>query len=79
MTDSMKDLLSKREPTEPKEFQIIRNFVTDNFNEPISLSSRNNQIIISVNNSAFAGVLQLRLHEIEKLLNKKNVLRVRLL
>ncbi len=79
MTDSMKDLLSKRGPTEPKEFQIIRKFVTDNFDEPISLSSQNNQIIISVNNSAFAGILQLRLHDIEKLLPKKCALRIRLL
>jgi hypothetical protein len=78
MTDSMKDLLSKRGPSEPKEFQIIRKFVSDNFDEPITLSSRNNQIIIIVTNSAFAGVLQLHLHEIQKQLSDNQTVRIQI-
>jgi hypothetical protein len=74
----MKDLLSKRGQNEPKEFQIIRKYISDNFDESINLSSRNNQIIISVNNSAFAGVLQLHLHEVQKLMQKKQSIRIQL-
>lgn len=79
MTDSMEDLLSKRGPSEPIEFQIIRKYISDNFDEPISLSSRNNQIIITVNNSAFAGALQLQLHEVRELLPDKQLIRVQIL
>lgn len=76
MIDSVADLLAKRKNREPAEFQVIRNFIKKEYNEQVDLSILNNQILIGVNNSAFAGDLQLRLHEIESLMPKQTKLRI---
>lgn len=76
MTTSIKDLLSKRISDEPPEFQIIRDFVQEKFQEKVDLKLQNNTIVIGVKGSALAGELQLCLHDLKDKLSRHYKIRI---
>lgn len=79
MTESMGDLLARRPvPQEPKEFAIIREFVTGRFNSKVHLENHDRSIIIKVDNASLAGALRMELHNLQDLCqtDKKLVIRI---
>ncbi len=78
MSDSIADLLSKRDFEEPPEVRIIKDFIRKQFDVDVSVAIQQQQIIIGVTSSALAGALRMHLHEIQRLLvsDKKLVIRI---
>jgi len=79
MTDSIADLLSKRDFEEPPEVRIIKEFIRKRFDADAAVSLQQQQIIIAVNSSALAGALRMDLHELQRLCttDKKLLIRIR--
>jgi len=78
MADSIGDLLPKKRFSEPKEIEIIKRFILDNFNQPANISLHQTNIIITVGSSAFAGALRARLHELQRLCHTDKQLVIRI-
>ncbi|HSX27185.1 MAG TPA: hypothetical protein VLG25_00185 [Patescibacteria group bacterium] len=78
MTDSIGDLLGKRDFDEPAEIKIIKDFLKDKFQSSASVTIQTNQIIIGISSSALAGSLRMHLHELQKLCNTKKRLVIRI-
>lgn len=78
MTDSIGDLLLKRDFDEPPEVRLIKEFIRKKFGAEVGVATQQNQIIISVSNGALAGALRMKLHELQKLCatDKKLVIRI---
>lgn len=76
MGTSIGDLLRDKKPSEPEEFSVIRQFISERFSANCQLQIQNGAIIITVANSALAGSLQFELHELEEKTGKK--LRIRI-
>jgi hypothetical protein len=68
MSDSIGDLLGKREFEEPPEVKIIKDFVRKRFDVGVTVSLQQHQIIIGVSSSALAGALREHLHELQGLI-----------
>ncbi|CAN5640592.1 hypothetical protein BH23PAT2_BH23PAT2_03690 [soil metagenome] len=64
--DSIQSLLKSKKPREPKEIQIIKAFVSAQFASPCGVAIREPNIIITVDNAALAGSLQMQLHALKK-------------
>lgn len=78
MPSDIGDILANKSlPQEPEEFVIIRRFVQEKFSTTPSLKIQDNDIIIGVPGSAFAGSLRLALPELENKLNSKKRLIIR--
>lgn len=79
MTDTLSDLLKKRDFEEPPEVRIIKDFVRERFDVDVSVSIQQQQIIIGVRSSALAGALRMHLHELQQLCDteKRLLLRIR--
>lgn len=79
MGNSVGDILkTKVVKDEPPEFSIIKNFVSENYQEVPTLSLSNNHIIISVSSSGLAGSLRLRLPELMEIAQTKRRLIIRI-
>lgn len=78
MTDSISDLLGAKNYSEPKEIQIIKDFVHNNFNSPCSVTIQQRTIVIAVKGSALAGSLRLRLHELQEICKTDKRLMIRI-
>lgn len=78
MTDSLKDLLLKKNFERPDEVNQIKNFVLKKFGEEPSIKISQNSIVISVSNSALAGALRPEIHKLEKNLATKKRLIIRI-
>lgn len=78
MTDSLADLLGKRNFEEPPEVRIIKEFVRKRFNADVSVNLQQSQIIISVSGSSLAGALRMHLHELKKLCETEKRLVIRI-
>ncbi len=78
MSQALSDLLADRFDQEPGEIAVIKQFVADNFAQPVAVALRDQQIIISTPSAALAGALRPRLHELTKLChtNKRLVIRI---
>lgn len=78
MTDSLADLLGKRNFEEPPEVRTIKDFVRKRFNADVSVAVQPRQIIIGVSGSSMAGALRMHLHELKKLCatDKRLVIRI---
>jgi hypothetical protein len=79
MADSIADLLSKRDFEEPPEVRIIKDFIRKRFDDDVSVSIQQHQIIIGVPSSALAGALRMHLHELKRLCttDKRLLIRIR--
>jgi hypothetical protein len=78
MTDSIGDLLGKREFEEPPEVRLIKDFVRKRFDVDVTVALQQNQIIIGVKSSALAGALRMHLHELQELIASKKRLVIRI-
>lgn len=76
MTDSIENLLKKRNYSEPEEISIIRDFVFKKYGKVPGLKITGNRIIICVPNAALAGALRMDLHELSKKIKTKHELSV---
>lgn len=63
--DSLQDLLRGAKPREPEEVQIIKRFVQSQFASTCSVAIRERDIVITVDNAALAGSLQMQLHTLK--------------
>jgi hypothetical protein len=71
MTDSLQDILSKRNYGEPPELERVRSFVEDVIGTKPSLSMRTNTIFVTVPSAAAAGALRVHTFKIERELQNK--------
>jgi hypothetical protein len=78
MTDSIGDLLGKREFEEPPEVRLIKDFVRKRFDVDVTVALQQHQIIIGVKSSALAGALRMHLHELQELIASKKRLVIRI-
>ncbi len=76
MTDSLKNILGKREYQQPDEIAYIKNFVQEKFGEQPKVRITSRSIIINVSNSSLAGALRVHLYKIERDLKLKKPLRI---
>lgn len=78
MSDSIADLLGKRDFDEPPEVRLIKDFIRKRFDVDVSVSIRPSQIIIGVTSSALAGALRMHLHELQRLIasDKRLIIRI---
>lgn len=77
--DNLQDLLAKRTPKEPPEIQIIKAYVHEKFNEPVSVTVQEREIIVTVGSASLASAV--RAHTVKILEkcqspNKRLVLRI---
>ena len=66
--DSLADLFAKRKKDEPADIGVIKTYVQEQFNERVSVTIRERDILITVRSSAVAGALRMRIHDISTLL-----------
>jgi hypothetical protein len=78
MSDSIADLLSKRDFEEPPEVRIIKEYVRTHFSVEVSVTIQQQYILIGVTSSALAGALRIHLHELQKLVVSKKRLVIRI-
>ncbi len=78
MSESLGDVLSKKNLREPAEILIIRTFLHENFQADCKITSQQNQIVIAVKGSSLAGTIRMRLHELQELCQteKRLILRI---
>ena len=67
MSESLHDILLRRDDTEPPEIAAIKAFVLHRFKSDASVAVRKNRIIISVRSAALAGSLRMQMYELQKL------------
>jgi hypothetical protein len=68
MGSDISEILSKRAAPEPVEFDVIRKFIQEKFDETPKLQIVGGTIIISVPGSALAGTLRFHMEELKTLL-----------
>jgi hypothetical protein len=76
--DSLTNILSNRDFDEPPEMTAIKKYVQDEFHTPVSVLSREKDIIVTVPSAALAGTLRMRAPEIKRRcqLDKRLVFRI---
>lgn len=78
MSDSISDILGKKDFKEPPEIQAVKQFVSDKFGEIPSVKLTDSAIIIGVSSSALAGALRPEIHKLAEQLNTKKRLVLRI-
>lgn len=78
MSESLGDLLAKKNLREPAEMLVIRTFLHENYKTDCQISTNKNQIVITVKGASLAGAIRTRLHELQTLCqtDKRLVLRI---
>lgn len=78
MSESLGDLLAKKNLREPPEILVIRTFLHENYQADCQISMNKQQIVIAVKGSSLAGTLRMRLHELQALCqtDKRLVIRI---
>ena len=75
MSKSINDILAGKEFETPREVQIIKEYVTRNFDSECNIKMSPTHIVIQVDNSALAGSLQLKIEPLkEQLATDKKIL-----
>lgn len=78
MTDSIKDLLQKKNFDQPDEITKIKNYVIKKFGEEPAVKVTPSFVVISVSNSALAGALRPELHKLEDQLDSEKRLIIKI-
>jgi hypothetical protein len=78
MSDTIGDLLAKRQFEEPPEVKIIKEYIFAHFQADSHVTMQPNQIVISVSNSSLAGALRMKLYELQGLVGLKKRLVIRI-
>ncbi len=78
MSESLGDLLTKKNLREPAEILVIRTFLHENYQADCQITTSQRQIIIAVKGASLAGAIRVRLHELQALCqtDKRLVLRI---
>ena len=66
--DSIADLLAKRQPQEPPEIRVIKDYIREQFQTTAGILVRERDIVITVRSSALAGALRMHAHHISRAL-----------
>lgn len=61
MTESLADILGRKQNQEPPEIAAIKQFVYERFKSEVRVGISNQQIIVQAPNAALAGTLRLNL------------------
>lgn len=78
MSESLKDILTRRSNAEPPEIASIKKFVLDRFNVKVAVAVTKNQVVITAGNAALAGSLRMHTMELRKILGPKTKLIIRI-
>ncbi|MCX6727449.1 MAG: hypothetical protein NTX11_01385 [Candidatus Saccharibacteria bacterium] len=78
MSESLKDILTRRSDPEPPEIAKIKKFVLDRFNVQVAVAVARNQVVITASNAALAGSLRMHTVELRKILGPKTKLIIRI-
>jgi hypothetical protein len=78
MSESLKNILSRRGDNEPPEVATIKRFILERFSSPSSVTLGKGQIVISVKSAALAGTLRMHTRELQKLIRPKVRLIIRI-
>ncbi len=78
MSESLKDILQRRDDGQPTEIKIIKEFVQKRFQSEANVTMNKQQIVITVRGAALAGTLRLHILELQNALKttKKLLIRV---
>lgn len=77
--DSIESILGgKKHTDEPAEMRIIREFISQEFNESCSVRIDQRSIAITVTNGALANLIQMRLHDIQDACNTDKKIYIRI-
>jgi hypothetical protein len=76
--DSLNDILSLKDFTEPPETAVIKKYVQANFRAAVGVLVQEREIIIIVPNSGLANTLRLRTPTLQKLCQTDKRLRFRI-
>lgn len=79
MTDSLSDIFSRKDFSEPPESQALKMYVQTHFAADAEVSIRDFDIIITVSSAALAGTLRYHVRKLQQAANttKRLVLRIR--
>ena len=77
MARALKDILADKFD-EPPEIIIIKDYVKQEFDLPVGVEIRQNQIVIAVQSASMASELRLHLHKIKPMLNTDKKLFIRI-
>lgn len=78
MSESLKDILLRRDDKEPPEIAVIKDFIQKRFKSPSQVTVNKGQIIITVQGAALAGSLRLHIFELQNLVDSPKKLLIRL-
>ena len=78
MSNSVGDILGKKDLREPPEIVVIKTFLYENYKADCQVTLQTRQIVITVRGASLAGALRTRLHELQALCqtDKRLVLRI---
>lgn len=66
--DNLADILARRQPQEPPEIRVIKQYVSQTLQEKVGVTVRERDIVVSVRSSALAGALRVHAHRISGLI-----------
>lgn len=78
MSNSLGDILGKKDFSEPSEIQTIKSFVSDKFGQMPNVKLAETTIIITVSSASLAGALRPELHKLQAQLETKKRLIIRI-
>ena len=65
MTNSLADILAKKDFDEPPEIAAIKKFVQDNYQETVEVLVREREIVIGTRSAALAGTLRFNVRQLQ--------------
>jgi hypothetical protein len=77
MSESLKDILLRRDDKQPPEIAVIKAFVQRRFKSDVSVTVNKSQIIINAHSAALAGTLRLNIFELQNTINSPKKLLIR--
>lgn len=78
MSESMHDILLRRDDSEPPEIVAIKNFVSRRFKSDAAVAVRKNRIIIDVSSAALAGSLRMHMYELQQLVKPNTKISIKI-
>jgi hypothetical protein len=78
MSESLFNILLRREDAVPPEIASIKHFVQERFNASVNVQLRKNQIIIFAKNAALAGTLRMHILELQTIAKTKSKIIIRI-
>lgn len=78
MTESLADILGRKDSQEPPEIDAIKQFVFDRFRSEVRVGINKQQIIVQAPNAALAATLRLNLPALQKAAKTKTRIIIRI-